>query len=592
MKIKLTLLLFTFFTLSQFSYSQEKMDIVWWNPAQNNIDVIDGQGWTNDVQSSYDRLPEKAEKTVRPAVWNLSKHAAGIKIRFRSNSAEIKVRYKVRGEMAMPHMPATGVSGVDLYAKDSDGKWMWCKGNYSFGDTVKYDFRNITPNDNYHKKGREYHLYLPLYNSVEWLEIGVDENALFEPLPVRQEKPIVVYGTSIAQGGCASRPGMAWTSILERKMDRPLINLGFSGNGRLEKEVIDLIAEIDAKIYILDCLPNLTLNENRSAEEVYNLIVSSVKQLRQNLTTPILLVENDGYSNESSNAELQEATTKLNKTMELAFAQLKSEGIKNIYLLSRAELGLTLDSYVDGTHPSDLGMEIYASAYEKKIRQILDEPVGIHSTTKPVTQAREPDNYNWEKRHNKLLQLNKNTPPKICFFGNSITHYWGGNPLAPISNGPNSWKIYMEDLDIQNFGFGWDRVENVLWRIYHDELDGFNAEQIVVNLGTNNLHLNTDEEIITGLEFVIKAIKNKQPHAKILMLGIFQRRDNEERVYEMNLKIAQLAGMQNVGFTDDGGVLLKEDGKIDESLFLDGLHPNEDGYNLLAPGIRNQLIKK
>jgi len=150
----------------------------------------------------------------------------------------------------------------------------------------------------------------------------------------------------------------------------------------------------------------------------------------------------------------------------------------------------------------------------------------------------------------------------------------------------------MGDLDIQNFGIGWDRVENVLWRIYHDELDGFNAEQIVVNLGTNNLHLNTDEEIITGLEFVIKAIKNRQPHAKILMLGIFQRRDNEERVYEMNLKIAQLAGMQNVGFTDDGGVLLKEDGKIDESLFLDGLHPNEKGYSLLAPGIRNQLIKK
>lgn len=592
MKIKLILLLFTFFTLSQFSYSQEKVDIAWWNPAQNGIDVIDGQGWTNDELSSYDRLPFKAEKTVRDAVWNLSKRAAGIKIRFRSNASEIKVRYKVSGNIAMHHMPATGVSGVDLYAKDSDGKWMWCKGNYSFGDTVKYDFNNITPNDKYHKKGREYHLYLPLYNSVEWMEIGVDKNALFEPIPVRQEKPIVVYGTSIAQGACASRPGMAWTSILERKMDRPLINLGFSGNGRLEEEVIDLIAEIDAKIYILDCLPNLTLNKNRSAEEVYKLIISSVEQLRQNPTTPILLVENDGYANESSNAEFKEATTKLNKTMELAFAQLKSESFKNIYLLSRTELGLTLDSYVDGTHPSDLGMEIYASAYEKKLRAIFNEPVGNYSTTIPVTQAREPGLYNWEKRHNELLLLNKHTPPKICFFGNSITHYWGGNPLAPKSNGPNSWKKYMEDLNIQNFGFGWDRVENVLWRIYHDELDGFNAEQIVVNLGTNNLHLNTDEEIITGLEYVIKAIKNKQPHAKILMLGLYPRRDNEQRVLEINLEIAKLAGMQNVSYTDVGGVLLQEDGKIDESLFLDGLHPNENGYNLLAPGIRNQLIKK
>ena len=590
MNIKLSFFLFAFLLTAISSFSQ-KTDISWWNPAQNEFNVIDGQAWPNEVQSRYDRLPNRAEKAVREAVWHFSKHTAGLKIRFRSNASEIRIRYKVNDKIAMSHMPATGVSGVDLYAKNSSGKWMWCRGDYSFGDTVTYNFKNITPNDEYHKLGREYHLYLPLYNSVEWLEIGVEDDRLFEPLPTRQEKPIVVYGTSIAQGACASRPGMAWTSILERKMDRPLINLGFSGNGRLENEVIDLISEIDTKIYILDCLPNLALNKNRSAEELYNLIISSVKQLRQNSSTPILLVEHAGYSNESSNAKLLESTTKLNKTMQIAFAQLKSEGSKNIYLLSRAELELTLDSYVDGTHPSDLGMEIYASAYENKIRQIINEPVGNCSTTIPTTQAREPGMYNWEKRHNELLELNKKDPPKICFFGNSITHYWGGNPKAPKSNGSDSWNKYLEDLDVQNFGFGWDRVENVLWRIYHDELDGFNAEQIVVMLGTNNLHLNTDKEIINGLEFLIQAIKNRQPHAKILMIGLFPKRQNEERVSEMNLKIAQLAGMENVNFVDIGGVLLNNDGKIDESLFLDGLHPNSEGYYKLAPAIRNQLIK-
>lgn len=591
MNNKLSILLLAFLLVTISSFSQKENNISWWNPALNKFEVIDGQAWPNEVQLRYDRLPAKAEETVRKAVWDLSKHSAGLKIRFRSNASEIKVRYKVKGKFAMPHMPATGVSGVDLYAKDAEGKWLWCKGNYSFSDTVTYNFKNITPNGKYHKKGREYHLYLPLYNSVEWLEIGVDENSFFELLPTRQEKPIVVYGTSIAQGACASRPGMAWTSILERKMDRPLINLGFSGNGRLEEELIGLISEINAKIIILDCLPNLTLNKTRSAEEVYDLITSSVKQLRQNSTSPILLVENAGYSNESSNTKLQESTAKLNKTIQVAFAQLKSENIKNIYLLSRTELRLTLDSYVDGTHPSNLGMEIYASAYEKKIRQILNEPIGKYSTTFPVTQAREPGMYNWEKRHNQLLDLNKNAPPQICYFGNSITHYWGGNPKAPKSNGGDSWNKYLGDLDIQNFGFGWDRVENVLWRIYHDELDGFNAEQIVVNLGTNNLHLNTDVEIIDGLELVIQAIKNRQPHAKILMIGLYPRRENEVRVSEINLKIAQLAGMQNVNFVDVGGVLLKEDGKINESFFLDGLHPNSEGYNKLAPGIRNQLLK-
>lgn len=591
MKIKLTLILFVFLTISQFSFSQEKKKISWWYPSKSKITVIDGQGWPNKVKSTYDRLPANAEKKVRKAVWNLSKHAAGLKIRFRTNASEIKVRYKVNGIIAMPHMPATGVSGVDLYAKNSSGKWMWCKGNYSFGDTVTYNFKNITPNDEYHKLGREYHLYLPLYNSVEWLEIGVAEDALFEPLPTRIEKPIVVYGTSIAQGGCASRPGMAWTSVLERKMDRPLINLGFSGNGKLETELIDLLAEINAKIYVLDCLPNLTPNKNLTLENVKERIISSVKQLRKNSSSPILLVEHAGYADATINIERKNIFTKLNKTTEIAFTQLKSEGLKNIYLLTHDEINLSMDSYVDGTHPTDLGMGIYASAYERKIREILNEPVGVCSTSKPVTQAREPGIYNWEKRHNDLLQLNKKKPPKICFFGNSITHYWGGNPKAP-SNGGDTWDKYFGDLNVRNFGFGWDRVENVLWRIYHDELDGFNAEQIVVNLGTNNLHLNTDNEIIAGLKFVIQAMKTRQPHAKILMIGIYPRRENEKRVYELNLKIEQLAAMQNIDFIDVGTVLLNEKGKIDESLFLDGLHPNTVGYNKLAPGIRKKLIEK
>jgi len=589
MKIKLNILLFAFLIISQFSFSQEETNISWWNPAENKFMVIDGQGWPNEVQSEYDRLPAKAEETVRKAVWNLSKHTAGLKIRFRSNASEIYVQYKINGNIEMPHMPATGVSGVDLYAKDSDGKWMWCKGNYSFGDTVTYHFENITPNDKYHKLGREYHLYLPLYNSVEWLKIGVAGDALFEPLPTRKEKPIVVYGTSIAQGACASRPGMAWTAILERKMDRPLINLGFSGNGRLETELINLLPEIDAKIYILDCLPNLGLNNTRSAENVHQLIISAVKKLRQSSSAPILLVEHAGYSDGSSSFKRYNTYNDLNKIMKTAFAQLKSENINNIFLLTEPEIGMSLESYVEGTHPSDLGMTYLATAYEKKIRQILNEPVGNYSTTNPVTQAREPGLYNWERRHNKLLELNKNKPAKICYFGNSITHYWGGLPKAPQSNGSDSWDKFLGDLSVQNFGFGWDRVENVLWRIYHDELDGFSAEQIVVNLGTNNLHLNTNKEIISGLKLLIQSVKSRQPHAKILMIGLYPRRDYEKRVYEINLDIAQLAGMLNVNYIDVGGVLLNNDGNIDESLFLDGLHPNSDGYNKLAPEIRNRL---
>ena len=591
MKFRHLLLPGLFFLAQQASFAQAISSITWWNPAQNEFNVIEGQGWPDNTAATYDRLPKDAEKKVRESVWDLSKHTAGLSIRFRSNSSNIIVRYKVNGEYAMPHMPSTGVSGVDLYAKNSDGAWMWCRGKYAFNDTITYNFENINPKDAYHELGREYQLYLPLYNSVEWLEIGVPENTQFQPIPVRFEKPIVVYGTSIAQGGCASRPGMAWPSILGRKMDNPLINLGFSGNGRLEPEVINYIKEIDAKMYILDCLPNLGINKDRTEDDVRHRIITSVKELRKARPhVPILLAEHAGYSDDGIDMDRYETYSKLNRLLRETFAQLISEGINNIYLMPKEAMNLGLDSFVDGTHPNDLGMVQYAEAYENYLRKIFNEPIGTCATTIPVTQMREPGNYIWEQRHEALLKMNKTDPPKICFFGNSITHFWGGEPKGPYKNGGDSWDKNFNELGIRNFGFGWDRVENALWRVYHEELDGFNAEQILIVLGTNNLHLNTDEEIIAGLDLFIKAIKDRQPNAKISLIGIYPRREQETRVHEVNLQIAQLAGMLNIHYVDVGKVLLNDEGKIDESLFTDGLHPNADGYNKLGPAIRQYLI--
>ncbi len=579
------------FLCHQISFAQAEK-INWWNPAKNSFQVIEGQAWPDKVESSYDRLPSTAEKSMRKAVWNLSKHSAGMLIRFWTNASNIHVRYQVGGGHAMPHMPATGVSGVDLYAKDSDGNWMWNRGRFLFGDTIIYNFTGIDPDEPYHKMGREYRLYLPLYNSVEWLEIGVEDGTKFNPLPVRMENPIVVYGTSIAQGACASRPGMAWTSILERKMDTPLINLAFSGNGRLEPELIDLISEINAKVYVLDCLPNLGQSKDRTLEGVYGLITSSVLSLRQkHQETPILLVEHDGYSDGDSNPERYKTYTELNEVMRQAFAELQSAGMKGIYLLTNEELNLGMEDFVDGTHPTDLGMMHYADAYENVLRKILNEPVGNISTTIPVTQAREPANYNWEQRHRELLQLNATDPPKVCFFGNSITHFWGGEPKGPRSSGGKSWRESFDGLGVRNFGYGWDRIENALWRVYHGELDGFQAEKIMLMLGTNNLHLNTDEEIIDGLELLVDAIKSRQSNAEILMIGILPRREKEARVHELNLKMAQLASLLQVNYSDPGKVLLSHENKINESYFSDGLHPNEIGYGLLGPEIRKVLVE-
>jgi len=354
--------------------AQKEEDIKWWNPAQSPFPVIEGQAWPNKVNYVYDRLPEYAKKKVREDIWDLSRNSAGLSIRFKTDASRILVRYKVTGSLSMPHMPATGVSGVDLYSKNSTEKWLWHKGKYSFGKTINYRFVNLPNDSTIDYQDIEFQLYLPLYNTVERLEIGVPKNNKFEFLPISIKKPVVVYGTSIAQGACASRTGMAWTAILQRKMDMPVVNLGFSGNGELEEELIGLIAEIDAEVYVLDCFPNLIPGKEFSLSEVYKRIINSVKTLRQKRPKiSVLLVEHAGYGDAATNKNRNKPVLALNKIAKKAFADLKAIGIENIYLLTKDEIGLNTDSYVDGTHPSDYGMLQYASAYEKSIREILNE---------------------------------------------------------------------------------------------------------------------------------------------------------------------------------------------------------------------------
>lgn len=573
--------------------AQNNKALKWWNPAEEMVSAVEGQVWMGAYESPYDRLPTRMKDAVREPLWNLSKHSAGLMIRFKSNSPQIKIRYELANNQhfAMNHMPATGVSGMDLYAIDSDGKELWCAGSYRFAEKSEYNFQGLNPNDAYHKQGREYRLYLPLYNQVKSLEIGVENSAIFEVLPPRRELPIVLYGTSIAQGACASRPGMAWSTLVQKKLDRPLVNLGFSGNGRLEEPLIDLMTEIEAKIYILDCLPNMTHpgwkrlgieNEDQFKERVQNA-VELLKRKRPD--TPILLVDHAGHSDASLMTTKKEWFGKVNRLQKEVYEKLVKEGIKDLYYLSYSELRLGQEDMVDGVHPNDLGMWHYAKAYTSKLRTILKEPAGSKSTTIPVSQSREPQNYSWEDRHNEILKINKTLPPKSVILANSIIHFWGGKPKSKFAREDMSWKELFNPMGIGNYAFGWDRIENVLWRIYHEELDGFEAEKILVMIGTNNLHINTDAEILEGLNLLIAAIQKRQPKAQVYLMGLLPRRDAELRISGLNLEIENLAGKLAVNYRDLGAGFLKSDGFLDEELFSDGLHPNRAGYLILREAL-------
>ena len=339
----------------------------WVNPATADIDAVQNQAWPKELKGTFHRIPDREEKNLRKPLWDLSRNSAGLAIRFKTHSPSVAVRYTVEGPHAMPHMPATGVSGVDMYRINPDGSKDYCFGGYSYGDTIRFNYGNLAPDLN--GPAQEYLLDLPLYNTVSWLEIGVPKDAEFTLVPRDERKPVVVYGTSIAQGACSSRPGMAWANIVGRTLDLPLVNLGFSGNGRLEPEMIKLLNEIDASVYILDCMPNLT---QKTADEAKQLVLDAVAQIRAKSNTPILLVEHAGYSNAPTNPSQLECYTRLNRGQRAAFDELAAKGTPHLFYLTHDEIGFSPDAWVDYVHPSDLGAQTQANAVIPMVKKILN----------------------------------------------------------------------------------------------------------------------------------------------------------------------------------------------------------------------------
>jgi len=224
------------------------------------------------TETRYERLPVRLNGVSRLPVWDLGKNTAGLAIRFCSDSSQIFVKWETLNDTSMNHMASTGVKGLDLYCFDN-GIWTYVK--TAIPTAKKSEAVLIT---NMEVKERELMLYLPLYDGIVSVEIGIDSTAFIgKPkieLPCRI-RPVVAYGTSILQGGCASRPGMAHTNILSRKLNREIINLGFSGNAHLDYEIAELMAESESS---LDGTHFTDLGFMRYAEYLYPIILEILAQ--------------------------------------------------------------------------------------------------------------------------------------------------------------------------------------------------------------------------------------------------------------------------------------------------------------------------
>ena len=333
---------------------------LWFNALELGIE---GQGWAA-LKHPYDRLPAEAEGVVPDPVWSLSHHSAGLRVRFVTNSSAIAARWSLRsGNLAMNHMAASGVSGLDLYVKH-EGSWGWV----GSGQPGKQEGNETTLLSG---APEEYMLYLPLYNGIESLDIGIQPGAALgkaPEYPKEKAKPILFWGTSILQGGCATRPGMAYPSIIGRRMQRPIINLGFSGNGKMDPPLATLIAKLDVAAYVIDCAPNM--DPGLITERTEPL----VKILRDaHPGTPIVLVENVPYQQGWFRPASRDAYVNKNAALKAAYDKLVADGVKGLHYIPCDQLfGTDHEATVDGTHATDLGFLRMADVIEPVLRQILE----------------------------------------------------------------------------------------------------------------------------------------------------------------------------------------------------------------------------
>jgi lysophospholipase L1-like esterase len=219
------------------------------------------------------------------------------------------------------------------------------------------------------------------------------------------------------------------------------------------------------------------------------------------------------------------------------------------------------------------------------------------STLVPVTQNRDWRVYDWTTRHREASALMRTRQPDIVMLGDSITHFWGGEPVGGRRTGVEEWDRFFAGRTVVNLGYGWDRTENVLWRLANGEFEGVTPKVVVLMIGTNNITLNTPDEIAAGVTAICATIHERSPATKILLLAIFPRGQKPDatraKVDDVNRRIAKLENRDYVTFLDVGATFLEPDGSISVDVMYDYLHPTAKGYAIwsaaMAPTLERLL---
>lgn len=310
---------------------------------------------------------DPAETAPMPkTVQGLAMNSAGIAVLFETNSPIISAKWSLAEDKYMANMTPIAHSGLDLYCF-KNGKWQYV--SVARPEKGKIDQQQVIVR-RMDTTVKQFMLYLPLYNSVNSVEIGVAKESMIripQKTAIDRTKRIVVYGSSIVQGASASRSGMAYPAIIQRKMNADIINLGFSGNAKMEMEVAKYLATVDAACYVLDCIPNQT------PEQVSERAVPFIKYLRSKKPeTSIILVESVIRENGFFDQQVGENVRKQNENIRSAYEQLMKENYKKIYYIAAKDFMLAdHDGTIDGVHLTDLGFNSIADVVLQMIRKVV-----------------------------------------------------------------------------------------------------------------------------------------------------------------------------------------------------------------------------
>jgi len=338
--------------------------IVWLSPEERPFE-ISGFAWF-EKEKIYRRLPAKSVYKIPEAVSNLADNTAGGVIRFRTDSKTLHIHVKLRQIVNMPHMPATGHSGFDCYI-GGVRKEIYISTAIPDVKSREYKKKFFQFDE---KKTRSITLYFPLYNGVDEVLIGIEAGArVFSPEKFSFKGRIVVYGTSITQGGCASRPGMCYTNILSRWLGAEFINLGFSGSGKGEPELAHLITMISGVRCIV-----LDYQANAGIETYVSTLPGFLEILRGRFKNiPIIIISRPAVSMWAFDSKSKDAWMKGYKFQEELVNRIRKLGDKNIFSFCGYKLFKKMwqESTVDGGHPTDLGFFTMTNGLYPILKKVL-----------------------------------------------------------------------------------------------------------------------------------------------------------------------------------------------------------------------------